>query len=74
MDAAEVERQLSPGFAEVGREPHVAVGQPGVEMAGRGRVGEQGVGHVVERVGQAAGEFFKCLPVLAAKEVRLCLV
>lgn len=54
VDATQAERKLSPRIPVVGGEPHVAVTLSGVEMAGRGRVGDERVGHVIERLGQPA--------------------
>ena len=55
MDRRQVERELRPGVAVVGGVPDVAVAEARVEVAGRGGIGQQRVGHVRDRVGQAAG-------------------
>src|SRR5262245_36449999 len=54
VKTGEIERQLLPCVAVVCRVPHVAIAQAGIEMARRVRVGQQSVGHVVERLWQPA--------------------
>src|SRR5690606_20448532 len=59
-------RKLLPVVAVVSREPQIPATQSGVDVPRRVRIGEQAVGHVRQRIGQPAAEFF---PLAAARAV-----
>ena len=63
VDASQLDWQAMPGLAVISRMPHFAIAQSGVDMTRSRRIGEQRVGHMIERLRQPSSQWLpKCPP------------